>query len=432
MTIIALMAACSTQTFTVKECDDTTCRDFFGLGSSCQDTDGHAYCSEPSAQPLPEDCSPYPSDLLDSWETKYTHSQLIAAIELTDGNRDGFELAIDDMREAAGENSSYVGIICNGVPADYMPTVIGELSVNALVGPELPHAFDAGSSVLLSPSIPASSVSQLEISMEQEDQFWSLVPSASDEPDALLQVMKNNGVTQLDIYHELASSGETGLDSGFYEDVLANAASFGIEVASEIEFTGAPSLDSSAVSSAVLLISSSLEDIDGFVDELDSFFQGQLFLTSAATLRRTWDPHDFTISGAAQADPSMDRIDGYSTISALCGTYVEQCFDAAASYDATWLAGLAQLHSQLNGVGDATGIVAGLRELTGSAETVARLSDKPLLMAGQLLISGTEFQLDGASSPLDFDVSLREPASRMLGWELGPEGSILFYEIPSD
>lgn len=447
---LLLPAGCSLSTLDVEPCeDDDTCRDAFGLGSTCGDS---GYCETAD---IPERCQrSMPEDLL-SDPGAYPELVLLGSVydeQAFPLEVQAIDLAVFQANDSGGLGGATVGVVhctshedsaLDGLSQDEASVqaaalLVESLGVPALLGPatsaraeEAFLAVQELEALMISPSATSPALTELDGSDHSDAApglFWRTVP-----PDDLqAAVIAGDMAARTDdvaIIFRSDSYGQ-GLADSFDAAWQGDAARFSYDTDSQL--IEAVTNVGAGDYQEVLFVSSEKTDIAAFLNAaatLEDYEELGIFLTDGAydtslLSQVSSASHLFDqIRGTRPAPPDGEVYDAFEAAFAAYyqGADAGDSGFTAHAYDAGWLAiyGAAWSASQ---EGDITGpgMARGLRQISEGTSVDVRAGSWGLVQ--DAFEQGESVDLVGASGQLDYDPSTGETEGPVDVWGIDESG----------
>lgn len=462
-TSMLMLLGCSLSRVDRTECvDHGDCREVFGLGSTC---DANGYCE--AAAPRNRCTRTYPGDLLlrsDAYPDVILIGSLFDQSLATHRARENaIRLAFRAVNSEGGlEGRSFAVVFCSIAEDDEFDALtrteaaveIGryltrELGAVALLGPassgDTKAVFEAlgpEGVLIVSPSATSPILTDLDT-----------LPASDDEPGLLWRTAPPDSLQGQAIARDMRTAGDGRSRTSTVAAVILEEGAYGESLAGvfEREFSalGGTSILSSYASEAQrdeAIASAVDEDVDEVLFVSSQTQDAIAFLSGARTIAGYEDLPLFLTDSAANADfvanvdPGLiDQVRGTRQapqkeednfvfrlfLAAYSAEYGEDARDfsfTANAFDAAWLIAYASAWALYQEPAlDGVALARGLRRLSEGAPLELRASNWSVLK--ERFREGQSVDVQGASSPLDFDPVTEEMAAAIETW-IVEEGEI--------
>lgn len=396
---------------------DTQCTDAFGWGHTC--TAGSCVAAEPTAA-----CATsWPPSL---WEDRASERETLVVGSLIDAavypmERDAVRLAVDQVNDLGGVDGHRVGVLeCDASADDDLAAIGAYLASDAGLAAVIGPVTSADTAVVTAAAPELVLVSPGAGAIGLGGSVWRTVPSDADIAQAMVRAMIDEGLGKAAIVHSRAGA-QAALADALAAAVAASSVEYP-ELASELfPFDSATERNSRVVDAAyanadsvVFLSEDPTDNVEMLLaaGEVPAYGDLIVFVGPAAYRSELLEQAGAAsalfdnLRGIRSATRRGAVADGFNSsfASAYGGADADQSTFAGQAYDSAWATWSAMVWSGMrtgaitpSGIDDGLGVLSfGLPLSLGPSgwnELVETFQD-----------AGT-VDLDGASSPLDFDAT---------------------------
>ncbi len=435
----------------VTECTtNAQCQARFGLSSTCNESTG--YCTAPDDTGDGPCAAIYPDDApADSFVIGSLLSFKLQAAE-----RSAINLAIDQINTLSGaEDPTFAVRHCDvgegeqgrvGLEAvtDLAGTLSGQtpLIIGGYTSAEAEAAWSGmRDAVLLTPGAIADAVLALDgqshtddspggifaLSLGEKWEAGGLSIKVQQEQNRNIAVIRRTGIDTDNLYAEFAA---------LYDPVAGNTVTefeYSSQVDRDAQFV-AVALEEWDDFDAVVFMAPGLEDNTAFLrsasnSQLFNFQAATLYLTHHAWSSRLVPEAEFqtfrdilvNVRGTRQAPTTSAQQTFESAFGnnfSQSGVSVSDSAFTAHAYDAVWMGAAAAVYALANEDGAAAALARGMRRQVGGAERVTVTSAGSWAAISTAMRAGSSINVEGASGPLDFDLTTYEQTGDIQVWRV--------------